>query len=718
MKMANFMRVISLLMLLGIFSAQLLAAPKIQKLAESTMTTRATTWWDSRYGNGYLNSMSYSQDSLISYKGWQYAAYYDANRHVALKRRHLPSGLWEGITFMDYTQTVNDNHNNISIGISPIDGRIHLAFDHHDATLHYRASAAGIANNPTGFSWTNSLFGAVKNNLDNTAISPLSYPRFITAPDGTLTFEGRLGQSGDGESWLWRYDNDGTWTQQGKFIENSYNGGDANAYFFGIQYDANNRLHATWVWRENFGGNSNHDIMYAYSDDHGRTWRNNAGSLVANTGSSFITRDSNVKIWTIPTDTGLINQESMVVDLQGRVHVLARQDIAGINKQMHYWRDTHGHWTQTDTGLPTKIWANRSKLAYDSVGNIYAIMPNIQIASASVSSNYQDWVVVNVDDNGQFNHSEPLIDSYGLKQGNNELYVYAQKGTVNSTSSTIAISKYSLNGPAFSGWSLCANEAQLCEFSGKRTVRFGANGNYYSRNYTDATTCSKSVFGDPLSGVEKVCEVYLNANETLSDWVYCADEGETCSFSGTREVRYGAQGSYDKATFTGSAACGNNTFGDPIRGLPKACFYHKSGALVGTWRIVNRKSSKCLRTENSSLANAAQVVQYACDASAIEQWRVVENGSGIYNIVQVASGKYADISGASIRAGGHNIIWPNNGGNNQKWRIEDQGNGYFHIINVKSNLLLDISGASIADNAKNIQWSANGGANQDWQFIK
>ncbi|AJQ96587.1 BNR repeat-containing protein [Gynuella sunshinyii] len=549
------------------------SAPSVGKTEESIMTTDATTWWDDRYGDGYLSSMSYSQDSVISYGGWQYAAYYNHNRQVVIRRRQLPGGNWDSLTLSDYTQTENDNHNNISLGISPLDGRIHVSFDHHDSNLHYRLSVAGVANYPNSYSWNNALFSSVQSHLDNGTINPLTYPRFITAGDGTMIFEGRIGQSGNGESWLWRYNNDGHWTELGKFIENSYNGGDANAYFFGIQFDTHNRLHAAWVWRENFGGNSNHDIMYAYSDDYGRTWRNNAGRLVAVTGQSFITRDSDVKIWTIPTNSGLINQEAMVVDLQGRVHVLARRDIDGSNRQVHYWRDTRGQWSQMDTGIKTKIWDNRSKLAYDKDGNLYAIMPNIQIASASANKHYTDWTVVNLDDNSRYTHSEPLIDFYGLKQGRDELYVYAQKGTVKQTSGDIAILKYQLNGRPFQGWSLCANEGQQCEFSGTREVRYGYDGTYNSGTFTNATECNNSVFGDPIRGVEKTCEIQLNQDESALPWIYCAGENQTCQFQGIRTVRYGANGHYFYGQHSDGISCSNSAFGDPVSGEWKSCYY-------------------------------------------------------------------------------------------------------------------------------------------------
>jgi len=53
----------------------------------------------------------------------------------------------------------------------------------------------------------------------------------------------------------------------------------------------------------------------------------------------------------------------------------------------------------------------------------------------------------------------------------------------------------------------------------------------------------------------------------------CANENETCSFTGTKRVRFGAEGKYFTGTFTGGVACGNGTFGDPIENVAKHCDY-------------------------------------------------------------------------------------------------------------------------------------------------
>jgi hypothetical protein len=52
---------------------------------------------------------------------------------------------------------------------------------------------------------------------------------------------------------------------------------------------------------------------------------------------------------------------------------------------------------------------------------------------------------------------------------------------------------------------------------------------------------------------------------------FCANEGGVCSFSGTQQVRYGANAKYVTKTFTNGTACTNGIFGDPIPGTFKTC---------------------------------------------------------------------------------------------------------------------------------------------------
>jgi hypothetical protein len=57
-------------------------------------------------------------------------------------------------------------------------------------------------------------------------------------------------------------------------------------------------------------------------------------------------------------------------------------------------------------------------------------------------------------------------------------------------------------------------------------------------------------------------------------WTNCASDGGTCTFTGTRNVRYGTASQYVTRKATGSIACSITGFGvDPASGKTKACSY-------------------------------------------------------------------------------------------------------------------------------------------------
>ena len=60
-------------------------------------------------------------------------------------------------------------------------------------------------------------------------------------------------------------------------------------------------------------------------------------------------------------------------------------------------------------------------------------------------------------------------------------------------------------------------------------------------------------------------------NSTTNPWKVCSAEGQSCSFSGTKLVRYGSNGKYAYQMLTGGVACNNSVFGDPNYGSAKSC---------------------------------------------------------------------------------------------------------------------------------------------------
>jgi hypothetical protein len=139
-------------------------------------------------------------------------------------------------------------------------------------------------------------------------------------------------------------------------------------------------------------------------------------------------------------------------------------------------------------------------------------------------------------------------------------------------------------GPA---WVPCAGEGGTCVFTGTREVRYGAGTSFVTKTFTGSVVCANTAFGDPAKGQLKTCSYSSNTitptgivtisatapSTSDAGWTPCAAEGGTCTVSGTRQVRYGANGYYVTKTVTGSVACTNAVFGDPAYKLVKSCSY-------------------------------------------------------------------------------------------------------------------------------------------------
>jgi len=402
----------------------LAAAPAVTLTSTTVLTTSGRT---ALTYTGYMNGESFQQDGITTFGGWQYSAFWDESGYVNVSRRKLPAGAWQNLRLTDYATTSTDSHNTISIGISSQDGTLHLAFDMHSSVLRYRRSVAALTTSPEAAAWTASSFGAVQSTLTGSSMPTMTYPQFLRAPGNRLQLAIRTGVSGSGDEVLYEYAA-GAWSFVGKFIDGTTAGN--NAYLFGIEYDSTGLLHVTWTVRETADASTNHDIYYAYSKDSGRTWRNNAGTVVATTGSGPLIADSaGLKVWSIGQNRGLINQESQVVDQDGVVHVLASHlpaaaadntDFTAAREGavlVHYWRDKASKvWHQTYT--PFLERSSRGDIAVDAAGNLYVASGDsstrkLHIETASKASGWTDWALRYT--SGAVYFSDPLVDHDRLR---------------------------------------------------------------------------------------------------------------------------------------------------------------------------------------------------------------------------------------------------------------------------------------------------------------
>lgn len=129
-----------------------------------------------------------------------------------------------------------------------------------------------------------------------------------------------------------------------------------------------------------------------------------------------------------------------------------------------------------------------------------------------------------------------------------------------------------------SGYNRCAGEGGTCSFNsftGTASVAFGANGQFNYRGATNSIACTNDSFGgDPAPQVVKACYYRpLSPAGGPAGSISCADEGGTCIPPGATLVAFGANGQYSYRQANGSISCDTTTFGDPIPGTPKKCYY-------------------------------------------------------------------------------------------------------------------------------------------------
>lgn len=393
------------------------AAPGVTVLADTVLDQSALYFVSY---DGLVNNNAF-QDALITYNGYQYAAWYTSSRNAVIARRALDRGGWEKAV-LPHQLSVNDSHNVISLGISPQDGILHVAMDTHDSRLYYAKSVAGLATQPGSHPWSSSVFGAVQRTLDGVELGNMTYPQYVVTPEGALQFSYRTGASGNGVNELAEYTG-GTWRKLGAWSSatGNYTGPNGvvsktrNMYLHGLTYDRRGRLHAAFTWREgntgvlcNPGGLTNHDTGYVYSDDRGRTWRNGAGTVVGITGGNRVSINSPGLIAdSLDPNHGLMNQEGQAADSTGTPHVVisyvpgrftqcvsnyARQRTQN-GRTFHLVRNPDGTWTKREVPVAPGS-TQRTKLVFDHNDNAYLVMPRGRIVSASKATGWTDWSLV------------------------------------------------------------------------------------------------------------------------------------------------------------------------------------------------------------------------------------------------------------------------------------------------------------------------------------
>src|SRR6187399_1580148 len=92
---------LSVFLLLGSLASSLTAQILITEIAEG-------------WANNQINTAIFRKNSVTSFNGMQYVAFYDPTSHVVIAKRILGSSSWD-ITVTPFTGNTADAHNSISL---------------------------------------------------------------------------------------------------------------------------------------------------------------------------------------------------------------------------------------------------------------------------------------------------------------------------------------------------------------------------------------------------------------------------------------------------------------------------------------------------------------------------------------------------------------------------------------------------------------------------
>ena len=138
----------------------------------------------------------------------------------------------------------------------------------------------------------------------------------------------------------------------------------------------------------------------------------------------------------------------------------------------------------------------------------------------------------------------------------------------------------------------------------------------------------------------------------------------------------------------------------------------------GTYKIVLANApTQSLTVDGGKTSDGANVHIWKYENTPQQQFNLIYDGDGYYEIIPVHSGKRLDIVGRGNEA---NVDqWSNNGGSdNQKWVIKESALGNYNIISKRQNLYLDAY-QSKTDNGTNIQvYEKSGGSGQEFKLEK
>ncbi|MFN3791246.1 hypothetical protein [Massilia sp.] len=298
----------------------------------------------------------------------------------------------------------------------------------------------------------------------------------------------------------------------------------------------------------------------------------------------------------------------------GYTHNLYIGNVASLTFRYNYSHDARvGHNLKSRARVNTIVYNRFSSLNAGQTGSTPAGKPSYEIDLPNAGTSY---IIGNVIQQPSV-HSNPNLIGYGLEGASNpghDLYIvnntflnddssrgnfvavgsgvtkkillqnniFAGTGTLTTQSGAIEKTNYRAAAPGFvnrAAYDLrpTANALVIDAGSAPGTSAAGVSLVPTAQYKHSAMSETRAVSGRLDIGAYEAAAATTtetsNPPDTNVTWTDCAPQYGICVVPGTREVRYGAAGSYATKIVTGSVLCTDAVFGNPKFGYVKSCSY-------------------------------------------------------------------------------------------------------------------------------------------------
>jgi hypothetical protein len=139
----------------------------------------------------------------------------------------------------------------------------------------------------------------------------------------------------------------------------------------------------------------------------------------------------------------------------------------------------------------------------------------------------------------------------------------------------------------------------------------------------------------------------------------------------------------------------------------------------GVYRLINKASGKCVAAAGGSTDNGTHVEQLPCADVDAQRWRFTATSNGYMTIAAVGNGAQVfDIDGGpgATGDGAKLLLWNDVGGANQQWQPVWESGRTYHFIPRHSDRCLDVPGGTSEVGVQLQQWACNGASAQSFEL--